>query len=129
LGQRANRGYINSLAIYRDSKKVDAAWTFIEWMTGVPGQLEFTKTGDLPANKNALEASKKNSSNPIEIMEAFYSELPYIITGPMVPTDELDTLLDDISTQFLQGRITPAEAAAIIEADGNALIEEVYSDI
>lgn len=127
--ERANRGYINSLAIYRDSKKVDAAWTFIDWMTGVEGQLEFTKTGDLPANKNALEASRKNSTRPLEVMEAFYSELPYIITGPMVPTDELDTLLDDISTQVLQGRLTPEEAVEMLELDGNDLIEEVYSDL
>jgi hypothetical protein len=47
----------------------------------------------------------------------------------MVPTDELDTLLDDISTQFLQGRLTPEEAVEIIEMDGNDLIEEVYSDM
>jgi multiple sugar transport system substrate-binding protein len=128
--ERANRGYINSLAIYRDSKKADAAWTFIEWMTSVKGQLEFTKTGDLPANKNAMEESKNNNtSRPIEVMEAFYSELPFIITGPMVPTEELDTLLDDITTQLFQGRMTPEDAALIIEEEGNELIEEVYSDL
>jgi multiple sugar transport system substrate-binding protein len=127
--KRATRGYINSLAIYRDSRNVDAAWTFIEWMTSVEGQLEFTKTGDLPANKNALEQAKTKGERPPEVMAAFFSDLPYVITGPMVPTDELNTMLDDIITQFLQGRLTPEETAAMIESEGNALIEEVYSSM
>ncbi|MBN1698759.1 MAG: extracellular solute-binding protein [Spirochaetales bacterium] len=126
---RATRGYINSLAIYRDSKNTDAAWTFIEWMTSAEGQIEFTKTGDLPANKNALEKAKTGGDRPPEVMAAFFSDLPYVITGPMLPSDEMATMLDDLITQFLQGRITAEEAAAMIEEEGNALIEDVYSSM
>jgi multiple sugar transport system substrate-binding protein len=122
---RSNRGYINSLAIYRGSKKAQAAWDFITWMTGVEGQLEFTKTGDLPANTMALERAQKESKNS-EIMKAFYGELPYVITGPMLPTSEFTGLLETAMTELFQLKATPEQTAARIEQEGNAIISSIF---
>jgi len=124
--QRANRGYINFLAISRNSKNPQAAWKLIEWMCG-DGQLDFTKTGDLPANKNYLAAAQKENpyGYPEEVMAAFFSELPYVITGPMVPTTELITLTENTVQDLTSLRISPSEAAARIEEMGDEIIANI----
>ncbi|AEJ60362.1 extracellular solute-binding protein family 1 [Spirochaeta thermophila DSM 6578] len=120
--QRATRGYVNFLSIYRGSQKVDAAWTFVKWMCG-EGQPEFAKTGDLPANAKYLEVVKKTAP---DYMKAFFSDLPYVITGPMLPTDEFGSLLEATMTDFFQDRISAEEAVRIIEEEGNKIIKKIY---
>ncbi len=124
--KRANRGYVNFLAISKNCKNPKAAWRFIKWMCG-DGQLEFTKTGDLPANKKYFDAAKKENpyGYPPEIMDAFFSELPYVITGPMVPTNDLITLTEQTVMDLTALRITPAEAAKRIEDQGNEIIANI----
>lgn len=124
--KRANRGYVNFLAISKNCKNPQAAWRFIRWMCG-EGQLEFTKTGDLPANKKYFEAAKKLNpyGYPPEIMEAFFSELPYVITGPMVPTNDLITLTEQTVMDLTALRITAAQAAKRIEERGNEIIANI----
>ena len=123
---RATRGNINSLAIYRSSKKVDAAWTFIKWMASVEGQIEFVKTGDLPANKNAIEPAKQNHELPLETVTPFFDELQYVIPGSMLSGAEFNALIDDVVTQMLQLKITPQETAAILEKEGNEIIKYLF---
>ena len=124
---RANRGYVNSIAIAKNSANVNAAWDFIRWVCGPEGQLEFTKTGDLPANKLAVEKAKAgNTQYPPEIMAAFFSDLESVITGPMLPSGEFGSLLDDVLTQLFQLKITPEEAAARLEKDGNEIIKAMF---
>jgi multiple sugar transport system substrate-binding protein len=124
--KRANRGYVNFLAIAKNSKNPQAAWRFIKWMCD-EGQLDFTKTGDLPANKNYFEAAQKE--NPYgyspEIMAAFFSELPYVITGPIVPTNDLITLTEQTVMDLTASRISAAEAAKRIEDQGNKIIANI----
>lgn len=125
--KRANRGYINFLSIARNTKNAQAAWRLIEWMCG-KGQLEFTKTGDLPANKRYLAEAQKLNPYPYggpEIMAAFFSELPYVITGPMVPTDELTTMSDEIIQDLISFKITAAEAVKRMEQRGNDIIKSI----
>jgi multiple sugar transport system substrate-binding protein len=124
---RATRGYINFLAIAKNSKNPKAAWKFIQWMTST-GQVEFTKTGDLPANTKALAAVMKEPAQwPKEIMDAYYSELPYVITGPMVPSDEFSTVTQEIIDNLLMLRITPQEATKQMEDKLNVLIKKIYA--
>lgn len=121
-GKRATIGYINFLSVYRGSQNVDAAWAFISWMAG-EGQPEFTKTGDLPANSEYLEQIMASSD---EKLKAFFSDLPYAITGPMLPTDEFTSLTEATLTDFLQDRITAEEAAQLIEEEGNKIIKKIF---
>lgn len=124
--KRANRGYINFLAISKNSKNPQAAWKFISWMCG-EGQLDFTRTGDLPANKKYLEAAQKDNpyEHSAEIMSAFFSELPYVITGPMIPTDDLTTMSEQVIQDLTSLRITAAEAAKQMEQRGNEIIASI----
>ncbi len=124
--KRANRGYVNFLAIGKNSKNPQAAWRFIKWMCD-EGQMDFTKTGDLPANKKYFEAAKKENpyGYPPEIMDAFFSELPYVITGPIVPTNDLITLTEQTVMDLTALRITPAQAAKRIEDQGNDIIANI----
>jgi multiple sugar transport system substrate-binding protein len=124
---RCNLGYVNSLAIAKNSKNVTAAWDFIRWVCSEEGQLEFTKTGDLPANKKAFDKAKAgNTQWPANIMDAYFSELPYTITSPMLPSGELDSLFDDVMTQCFQLKITPAQAAARLEKEGNEIVKKMF---
>lgn len=124
--KRANRGYVNFLAISKNCKNPKAAWRFIEWMCG-EGQMDFTKTGDLPANKKYFELAKKENpyGYPAEIMEAFFSELPYVITGPMVPTNDLTTLTEQTVMDLTTLRITAEQGAKRIEGQGNEIIANI----
>lgn len=124
--KRANRGYVNFLAISKNCKNPKAAWRFIEWMCG-EGQMDFTKTGDLPANKKYFELAKKENpyGYPPEIMEAFFSELPHVITGPMVPTNDLITLTEQTVQDLTTSRITAEQAAKRIEDQGNEIIANI----
>lgn len=127
--KRSTFGYINLLAISKDTKKAAAAWKFIKWVCSAQGQLEFTKTGDLPANSKALASAMKNpvQYSP-EIMDAYYSELPYVITGPMLPSEEFNTVTNNIIHDMVEGRITPAEAAKKLETEGNAVIKKIFAE-
>jgi len=124
--KRATRGYVNFLSISRNCKNPQAAWRLIRWMCD-KGQLEFTKTGDLPANKKYLELAQKENPYPYppEIMAAYFSELPYVITGPMVPTDDLGTLTDEVIQELVGLKITAAEAAKRLEQRGNEIIKNI----
>lgn len=123
---RATFGYVNFLAISKQSKNIAAAWKFIKWLASPEGQLEFAKTGDLPSNSRVLEEAKKNPVHySSEIMDAFYNELPYVITGPMLPTTEFNEVTNIIIDDLIQGRITPEEAAKKLEREGNALIKKL----
>ncbi|MBN2533192.1 MAG: sugar ABC transporter substrate-binding protein [Spirochaetales bacterium] len=122
---RCNRGYINSLAISKNSKKPDAAWTFIKWLTSIEGQIKSTNlSGELPANKDALEECKKNSKYPIEIMNAYYSELPYVITGPMYPDEKFNDILNNILSRCFRQDILSEMAALQIEIQCTELIKQ-----
>ncbi len=122
---RATRGYYNSLAIYRSAKNPKGAWELVKWLAEAEGQLEFAKTGDLPANKNALARAQKAGANA-DIMKAYYSELPYVIVGPMLPTSEWDGMLNTALTDLFQLRATPEQTAAKIEAEGNSIIASLF---
>jgi len=126
-GIRANRGYINFMAISRDTKKIDQAWTLVSWLCG-DGQLDFTKTGDLPANKLALEESKAVQVRPKEIMDAFYSEVPYVFTGPLIPTDEFNSIIDVNTSDLFLYQISVEEFVQNVESEGNALIQKIYGN-
>jgi multiple sugar transport system substrate-binding protein len=125
--KRATRAPINFLAISKNCKNIDAAAEFIAWMCG-EAQAEFAKTGDLPANKNAIEQAKKLNIRPLEIMEAYYSDLPYVITGPMIPSDEFGSMIETVMGDMFMEKITPEEAAATVEKDGNKLIKKIFKD-
>lgn len=128
---RATRGYINGLAIFRGSKAQAGAWEFVKWMVSKEGQLEFTKTGDLPANTKALaqaqaDAAKIYTSTTAENYKAYFADLPYVIAGPSLPTGEWTSLYESVMNDMLQGKLAPAAAAAKLEKDGNDILESVW---
>ncbi len=125
---RSTRGYFNSLAISRNSKNTAAAWEFIKWMTSAEGQLEFTKTGDLPANSKAFIQAQNENPYPYskDMMKPFFSEIPFVITGPMLPTTEFTGVLESALTDLFQLRSTPQQTAAKIEKDGKDIISSLF---
>ncbi len=128
---RATRGYINGLAIYRKSKVAKEAWEFVKWMVSKEGQLEFTKTGDLPANTAALAEAQANAgkiytSTSAENYRAYFSDLPYVISGPTLPSGEWTALFTAVLGDMRKGIITPADAAKRLESEGNEVLAAMW---
>lgn len=123
---RANRGYVNFLAISRNCKNPQAAWKLIKWMCGT-GQVDFTKTGDLPANKKYFSAARKLNpySYSAEVMAPFFEELPYVITGPIVPTSDIITMYEQTIQELTSLHISAGEAARRMEEEGNEIIKRL----
>lgn len=120
-GKRASRGYINSLAISRDCKNTEAAWTFIRWMASMEGQQEFAKTGDFPSNIDAFDRLREENRDNHDMIP-YYEELDYVFTSPVFIDDLFDSMLEDILSQFFKGQISPEEAASRIEREGNEVL-------
>jgi multiple sugar transport system substrate-binding protein len=128
---RATRGYINGLAIYRKSKVTKEAWEFVKWLVGKEGQLEFTKTGDLPANISALAQAQANAdkiytSTSPENYKAYFSDLPFVISGPTLPTGEWTALEQNTELDLRKGVLTPEAAAKKLEKDGNETLTAMW---
>lgn len=124
--ERATVGYINFLSIAKNSKHPKEAWKFIEWMTSKEGQVEFTKTGDLPANREALAAVMEAPSRfDLEIMRPYYEDLAYISAQPMVADRRFYGECDNYWRDYLDGRLTVEEAVAKYEETGQRILDEM----
>ncbi|GAB6089821.1 ABC transporter substrate-binding protein [Spirochaeta dissipatitropha] len=122
---RANRGNINFLSIFRASRNQEAAYRFVEWMAS-EGQIAFSRTGDLPANTNAMEAALESHHLGPEIMGAFFNEVPYMISGPMLPNDQFLAMVEEAMAEFFEGRVSAEETVRRIEREGNEIIRRIF---
>jgi multiple sugar transport system substrate-binding protein len=128
---RATRGYINGIAVYKGSKAKDGALEFVKWLTSKAGQLEFTKTGDLPANTAALAEAQKNADKVYtngtpEQYKAYFADLPYVTTAWNLPTSEWTSLFSNTMLDMYKLTATPAATAAKLEKEGNLLFAEMW---
>lgn len=123
-------GYVNFLTVPKDCKHPKEAWQFISWVTSKAGQIEFTKTGDLPANTLALESCKKNPPRfTAEIMAPYYDAVKYIFTGVMAASGKWSAALSDDWQSLMFGTITPEEAARRMQEHGQKALDEIRADL
>ncbi|GCE30306.1 sugar ABC transporter substrate-binding protein [Dictyobacter alpinus] len=114
-------GGVNSLAIYKNSKNKDAAWEFLKWATQTDPEISFAKFSDIPAEKKAfsqLNTYIQPSKFAPTMESAFQSFQPSLMTTK----DQLATTINDIITDMMAGKVTPEQAAAKIEQQGNSIL-------
>lgn len=114
-------GGVNSLSIFSGSQHKDAAWQFLKWASQTQPEVSFAKFSDIPADKNAL--SQMNTYiQPSTFVPTLQSAIPTFQPLVMTTKDQLGTTLGDIVTDMVHGKITPAQAAAEMEKQGNAIL-------
>jgi multiple sugar transport system substrate-binding protein len=124
--ERATVGYVNFLAIAKNSKKAKEAWKFVDWLTSKEGQIRFSTTGDLPANLTALAEVRQSSSKySADVMKAFYEDLPNIDANLMISDSRFFGECDNFWRDFLDGKITAEDAVAGYAKAGQPILDEI----
>lgn len=105
-----------NFVIFRDSKKKDAAWRFIEFMSDYNNQVEWFKiSGCLPAVKKAWDAEEL-AGNPL--MVVFRQQLDDCRAPENVPQwAQIEAAIQRRVQEACYGTKTAMEAALALEAD------------
>lgn len=114
-------GGVNSLAIYKNSKNQQQAWEFLKWATQTGPEISFAKFSDIPAEKKAF-AEMSTYLQPAKFAPTMITAFQSFQPNLMTPKDQLATTIGDILTDMMSGKITPAQAAAKMEQQGNSVL-------
>ncbi|QBD78349.1 sugar ABC transporter substrate-binding protein [Ktedonosporobacter rubrisoli] len=123
IKNRVVTGGANSLSIYRGSKHKEAAWEFLKWAVQTPAQIDFARFSDVPANKSAI-AQMGSYIQPSQFVPTLQSAIPTFQPGVMTTKSQLSATLADILTDMVHGKLTPAQAAAQMEQQGNVILSQ-----
>lgn len=120
-GKRAATGAANGLSIYAGSKHPNEAWEFLKWAAQTQAELQFATFSDVPAEQGAL-AKLDTVITPKAFVPTLLSGLSAFKPAVMTTNSQISTVLSDITTDLVHGKITPAQAAAQMEQQGNAAL-------
>ena len=112
-----------SMVIFERSKKKDAAWKFVEFMSRPEQQIRFYEiTGNLPPRYSAWEDSALAQN---VYAEAFYEQLQRVEPLPRVP--EWERIADKVwvyAEAAVLGRMTNEEALAALDQEVDEILEK-----
>ncbi|WP_098467871.1 extracellular solute-binding protein [Serinibacter salmoneus] len=121
-GSANNDSYIGGahLGVFADAPNADGAWKLVRWLSQPETQQAwFDTTNGLPALTTAWDYEPLQSNRRIAVLE---EQLANTIAPPTVPSwDELSATLETEAEKVANGVVTPQEAAATIQAKGEAL--------
>lgn len=120
-GKQTLLGNSNSLGIYQGSKHQNEAWTFLKWATQTPAEISFAKISDVPADKTAF-AQMGDYVTPKEFVPTLLADFNAFNPLMMTPKEQLQTMELDVITDLTHGKITPAQAAAQMQTQGNTIL-------
>jgi len=113
----------SSFVIFRGSKKKDAAWKLIEFLSEPAQQVRFYQlTQDLPAHRDAWKAPAVANDPPLA---AFRVQLEHVSPLPRVP--EYEQIASDIANDqeaVIRGRMTIAQAVDDLDRKADQLLEK-----
>jgi multiple sugar transport system substrate-binding protein len=122
-GLGSSLAFGSSLVVFSGSRKQDAAWSFIEYLSRPEVQRRFYElTGDLPPRRESWR-SPELTADPHTA--AFRSQLERIEAAPAVP--EWERIMAEIKVvgeKAARGRIGVAEAAAELDARVDRILEK-----
>lgn len=114
-------GGVNSFSIYKGSKNQEAAWEFIKWSVTTQPEISFAKFSDIPANQDAF-SQLDTYVQPANFAPTLKAAFPTFQPLVMTTKDTLTSTLNDIITDLMNNKLTPAQAAAKMEQQGNAVL-------
>lgn len=121
IKQRAVVSTANGLGIYKGSKHPQEAWEFLKWATQTQGQVAFAKFSDVPSDKGALD-QLSTIVKPADFVPTLLSDLQYFKPTVMTNKQQLSTAFGDIIADMVHGKLTPAQAAAKMDQQGNQIL-------
>ena len=103
-----------SLVIFKDSKKKDAAWKLIEFLSEPAQQVKFYElTQDLPAHRDAWKAH--GLADDVQ-MRSFLVQLDHVVPLPRVPEwEQIATRILEHGEAAVRGRMTVDQATADLD--------------
>jgi multiple sugar transport system substrate-binding protein len=112
-----------SLAIFRRSPRMDAAWKLVEFLSRPPVQQEFYRlTGNLPARRSAW-AAEALAHDPYA--RAFRDQLDRVRPIPQVPEwERIATELRLVMEKVVHGDIPAAQVAQEMDARADLILEK-----
>jgi multiple sugar transport system substrate-binding protein len=113
----------NGYAISAESKHQKQAWEFLQWMLQTPNQVEFAKFSDVPVDKQAL-TQLSTYITPKDFAPTLSASIPGFRPGLLTVKEELGKNVGLIIDDLGRGKLTPEQAAAKIEEQGNALLKQ-----
>jgi multiple sugar transport system substrate-binding protein len=111
----------NGHAINAASPHVAEAWTFLQWMTSKEAQLSYAQWSDTPANTDAINEVFA-TLEPQALALATQAQLAGFQPTVMTHVPEVVDLIEDTLRRMSEGELTPEEAAALMEEEGNELL-------
>ena len=110
-----------SLVLFRASKKKDAAWKLVEYLSEPAQQIRFYElTQDLPAHRDAWRAPQVASDPPLA---AFREQLEHVAPMPRVPEyEQIATDIADDGEAVVRGRMTIDRALNDLDAKANTTL-------
>jgi multiple sugar transport system substrate-binding protein len=112
-----------SLAIFRGSRRKQAAWKWIEYLSEPAQQIEFHRlTGDLPSRRAAwFEAALARD----RYAQAFWEQLQRVRSTPKIPEwERIASKIGQYAEAAVRGSMTAEEALAALDDDVDRLLEK-----
>ena len=113
----------SSLVLFRDSKRKQAAWRLVEFLSRPEQQARFYRLcGDLPARQEAWgDPSLQDDPN----LRSFQRQLERVAPWPMVPEwEEIAIRLQDQAERAVRGGAPPDSALADLDRDVDRMLEK-----
>jgi multiple sugar transport system substrate-binding protein len=113
----------SSLAIFATSKKKEAAWKFIEFLTEPEQQVRFYElSGNLPARRAAWNAPALQRDRELA---AFRTQLDHTVALPRIPEwERIATAIFEEGELAARGQFDAAEAARRLDARVDAMLDK-----
>jgi multiple sugar transport system substrate-binding protein len=110
-----------SLVLFRESKKKDAAWKLIEFLSEPAQQVRFYElTQDLPAHRDAWRAPQVANDPPLA---AFRQQLEHVSPLPRVPEwEQIATQIYQDGEATIRRRMTVEQALADLDAKADHIL-------
>jgi len=111
----------SSFVIFRGSKKKDAAWKLIEYLSEPAQQIRFyALTQDLPAHRDAWKAPAVANDPPLA---AFRVQLEHVAPLPRVPEyEQIATQIAQDDEAIVHGRMTVEQALDDLDRKADQLL-------
>jgi len=113
----------SSLVLFRDSRRKDAAWRLVEFLSRPEQQERFWRlTGDLPSRREAWESPGLTGEPRIG---AFREQLERVEPMPKIPEwEQIASKVRERAELAARGGATPDEALALLDRDVDRILEK-----
>lgn len=113
----------SSLVMFRSSRRKDAAWKIVEYLSEPAQQVAFYRaTGDLPAHRGAWEDPALAGDSRTR---AFFTQLEHVRPVPKIPEwEQIAQRTAELAEQALRGRMSIDEAVTALDRDVDRMLDK-----